>query len=186
MHVFSVTMTVMSVSVRIESEHRAYVFAVVRKFLDSAADAEDVTQEALLLAHRHRESFRGDSRYRTWLYRIAVTSALGFLRSRRRSRVHGFDSATSHLLEAMVDPSKSPETHVIDAEWHAQVERALFELPPNYRDVLIARFDATEPEIAAKFGITVANVKIRTHRARKQLRDTLDRVTDDVPRACAA
>jgi len=175
-NVFSFIVNVMNDSAMLAAEDRNYVYAVVRKFLDSPADAEDVTQEALLLAHRHRDSFRGESRYRTWLYRIAVTSALGFLRSRRRSRVHGFDSATSHLLESMVDPSKSPETHILDAERHAQIGRALVQLPNNYREVLLARVDATEPEIAAKFGISVANVKIRTHRARKQLREHLERI----------
>src|SRR6266481_2636665 len=48
------------------------------------ADAEDVTQDALLLAHRYRESFRGDSRYSTWLYRVTATAALMFLRRQRR------------------------------------------------------------------------------------------------------
>jgi RNA polymerase sigma-70 factor (ECF subfamily) len=163
----------MTDSVAFAPEHRQLVFAVVRKFVDSAADADDVTQEALLLAYRHRDSFRGDSRYRTWLYRIAVTSALGFLRKRRRSRVHGFDAATSHLLELMEDTSKSPEALIADAQYLAQVEHAVEALPASYRDVLLARVDATEPEIAARFGITVANVKIRTHRARKQLRATL-------------
>ena len=176
----------MAESVAFAPEHRAFVYAVVRKFLESAADADDVTQEALLLAYRHRDSFRGDSRYRTWLYRIAVTSALGFLRKRRRSRVHGFDAATHHLLEAMVDPAKSPEALLADAEFHVQVERALVELQPTYREVLLARVDATEPEIAAQIGISVANVKIRTHRARKQLRATLERVDADHREARAA
>jgi len=168
--------------VMFEPQHREFVFAVVRKFLNSAADADDVTQEALLLAYRHRASFRGDSLYRTWLYRIAVTSALGFLRKHRRSRVHGFDSATHHLMDAMVDPARSPEELIVDSEWHARVERALVELAPHYRDVLLARVDATEHEIAARLGISVANVKIRTHRARKQLRATLARIDE----ACAA
>jgi DNA-directed RNA polymerase specialized sigma24 family protein len=53
------------------------------------------------------------------------------------------------------------------------VHRALDELAPLYRDVLLARFDATAPEVAAELGISVANVKIRTHRAWKQLRDRL-------------
>jgi RNA polymerase sigma-70 factor (ECF subfamily) len=166
----------MADSVSFAPAHRDFVFAVVRKILDSGADAEDVTQEALLLAYRHRDQFRGDSRYRTWLYRIAVTTALGFLRKRRRSRIAGFDAATHHLLEGMIDPAKSPEAQIADAEHRTQIEQALVELQPTYREVLLARVDATEPEIAAKFGISVANVKIRTHRARKQLRATMERL----------
>jgi RNA polymerase sigma-70 factor, ECF subfamily len=176
MNVFSFIVTDMADSVAFAPEHREFVFAVVRKFLHSAADADDVTQEALLLAYRHRDQFRGDSRYRTWLYRIAVTTALGYIRKHRRSRITGFDAATHHLLEGMVDPAKSPETLIADAEHRAQIERALVELQPTYREVLLARVDATEPEIAARFGISVGNVKIRTHRARKQLRVAMDRI----------
>ena len=51
-----------------------------------ATDAEDVTQEAMLLAHRYRDSFRGESRYSTWLYRVTATAALMFLRKQRRLR----------------------------------------------------------------------------------------------------
>lgn len=183
MNVFSVILAVMAESVSFAPEDRAFVYAVARRFLNCPADADDVTQEALLLAYRHRDSFRGESRYRTWLYRIAVTTALGFLRKRRRSRTEGLDAVHHHLLEAMVDPADSPERAIADAEQQALVERALVELTPAYRDVLLARAgEATEPEIAARFGISVANVKIRTHRARKQLRATLDRFEE----ACAA
>ena len=54
------------------------------KYVRNDQDAEDVTQDALLLAHRYRESFRGESRYSTWLYRVTATAALMFLRRQRR------------------------------------------------------------------------------------------------------
>src|SRR5215469_3095868 len=63
---------------------RAYVRSVAMKYVRDEADAEDVTQEAMLLAHRHRDAFRGDSRYSTWLYRVTATAALMFLRRQRR------------------------------------------------------------------------------------------------------
>ena len=50
------------------------------KYVRNETDAEDVTQDALLLAHRYRDSFRGESRYSTWLYRVTATAALMFLR----------------------------------------------------------------------------------------------------------
>src|SRR5690242_60674 len=63
---------------------RAYVRSVALKYVRDDEDAEDVTQDAMLLAHRYRDSFRGDSRYTTWLYRVTATAALMFLRRRRR------------------------------------------------------------------------------------------------------
>ena len=65
-------------------EERAYVFAVAMKYVKDEDAAADVTQDALLLAHRHRAKFRGDSRYSTWLYRIAASAALMYLRQHRR------------------------------------------------------------------------------------------------------
>ena len=65
---------------------RQYVFSVAMKYLKDEDAAEDVTQDALLLAHRHRDSFRGDSRFSTWLYRVAATTALMYLRKQRRRR----------------------------------------------------------------------------------------------------
>src|SRR3569623_2520392 len=63
---------------------RAYVKSVAMKYVRDDQDAEDVTQDALLLAHRYRSSFRGESRYSTWLYRVTATAALMILRKQRR------------------------------------------------------------------------------------------------------
>jgi RNA polymerase sigma-70 factor, ECF subfamily len=153
-------------------DDRGYVYAVARRIVGSAEDAEDVTQETLLLAYRNRAAFRGESRYRTWLYRIAFTTAVGFLRRRGRSReaLVANDEAFARQLE---DGAPSPEEHVIEAELAAVVRGAIDELSPAYRDVLLARIDATEPEVARRLGLSVANVKVRAHRARHQLRHAL-------------
>src|SRR5688500_20370710 len=63
---------------------RAYVKSVAMKYVRNEQDAEDVAQDAMLLAHRYRDSFRGESRYSTWLYRVTATAALMFLRRQRR------------------------------------------------------------------------------------------------------
>src|SRR5260370_10474105 len=63
---------------------RAYVRSIALKYVRNDQDAEDVTQDAMLLAHRYRDSFRGESRYTTWLYRVTATAALMFLRRQRR------------------------------------------------------------------------------------------------------
>jgi RNA polymerase sigma-70 factor (ECF subfamily) len=155
-------------SITFGPEDRRFVYSVARRIVRSDDDAEDVAQEALLLAHRHIASFRGDSRLRTWLYRIAVTTALGHLRRSKRAQLH-----VSVADIALADPAKSPEAVFADAESDALVRDAVAELEPPYRDVLIARAHATEQEVAACLGITVANVKVRAHRARHQLKTVL-------------
>jgi RNA polymerase sigma-70 factor, ECF subfamily len=153
-------------------EDRGFVYAVARRIVGTAEEAEDVTQDTLLTAYRNREAFRGESRYRTWLYRIAFTTALGHLRRRGRSR-ESLAANDEGLDYAMPDGALSAESQLIQAEQERIVRKAVDGLAPPYRSVLVARANATEPEVASQLGITIANVKVRAHRARKQLRDAL-------------
>lgn len=153
-------------SVTFDPSDRGFVYAVARRIVRSETDAEDVTQDALLLAYRYRDRFRGDSRYRTWLYRIASTTALGHLRRQRRSREQLEDAPRD-----LATPDPSPEQEAASREELVQLERAIAELPATYRDVLVLRaFSHSEQAIAKRLGISVGNVKIRTHRARARLR----------------
>src|SRR6478672_10592855 len=129
-------------SITFGAKDRQFVYSVARRIVRSDEDADDVAQEALLLAHRHISSFRGDSRLRTWLYRIAVTTALGHLRRTKRARLH-----VPVADIPLPDPAKSPEAVVADAETDAIVREAVQELEPLYRDVLIARAYASEAEV---------------------------------------
>jgi RNA polymerase sigma-70 factor, ECF subfamily len=153
------------------AEDRGFVYAVARRIVGSPEEAEDVTQDTLLVAYRNREAFRGESRYRTWLYRIAFTTALGHLRRRGRSRESL--AANEEMMTGQAADAPSPEDRVMEAETAQVVRDAVAVLAPPYRDVLLARIDSTEPEVAARLGLSVANVKVRAHRARRQLRDAL-------------
>ncbi len=159
-------------SVTLGPDDRDYVYAVARKIVRAPDAADDVTQDALLLAFRHRDSFRGDSRYRTWLYRIAYTTALDYLRKAQRSHARVAPAGEAAAIE-VPDPARSPEALVRDAELANEARRAVDELPAMYRDILLARAELTEAEAAARLGITVANAKVRMHRARAQVRESL-------------
>jgi RNA polymerase sigma-70 factor, ECF subfamily len=156
-------------SIAFGPEERRFVYAVARRIVQNDDDADDVAQDTLLLAHRNLGSFRGESRFRTWLYRIATTTALGHLRRSKRARLQ-----ISIADLQLVDPGKSAEQTVGDAELDELVRGAVDELEPPYRDVLLARAEASEVETAEQLGISVANVKVRAHRARKQLRTVLE------------
>lgn len=151
-------------------EERGYVYAIARRYVPEQ-EAEDVAQEAMLLAYRHRDAFRGEARYRTWLYRIASTTALGYLRRKRRSREQLAVDATMH---DPVSEALSPEQTVASQEETVRVDRAIDQLAPKFRAVVELRAaEHSETEIARELGISVANVKIRMHRARAALRGEL-------------
>src|SRR6476619_6282287 len=83
------TKTSPTTPIKFTERERDFVFGVAMKYMKDEEKAADVTQDALLLAYRHRDSFRGDSKPTTWLYRIAATTSLMHLRK---------DRSTPHLM----------------------------------------------------------------------------------------
>jgi RNA polymerase sigma-70 factor (ECF subfamily) len=147
---------------------RAFVYAIARRIVGSPEAAEDVAQDAMLLAYVHRDAFRGDSRFRTWLYRVAATAALGYLRKVKRSRevLNLEDDAVRDLRDA----SASPEAIVAHREAVAVANQLLADLEPAFRDVVVMRSEYSEADTAKRLGLSIANVKVRAHRARAKLR----------------
>lgn len=154
---------------------RSYVRSIAMKYVHNEHDADDITQDAMLLAHRYRDSFRGDSRYSTWLYRVTATAALMFLRKQRRlsreipaSGATGGDDDGTPWLERVPAPSD------LRAEVLARVDLgvvadAVAKLGAKYPAVFWKRYGEgrTETEIAKEMGVSVAAVKTRAFRARQ-------------------
>jgi RNA polymerase sigma-70 factor (ECF subfamily) len=165
-------------SPKLGDAERRYVFSVAMKYVKDEDAAEDVTQDALLLAHIHRDSFRGASRFSTWLYRVAATTALMYLRRRRRRAQEILepgildDERDDRLTPDHRDEEPGPEARVAAAEEVALADRTVADMGARYRDVFWLRFQDgwSEAEIAERLGIQVATVKTRTHRARQALR----------------
>ena len=152
---------------------RAYVRSVAMRYVRDDSDADDVTQDALLLAHRYRDSFRGESRYSTWLYRVTATAALMFLRKQRRL-------AREIPASGTVDDEGSPwidrqpaatdvRAEVIAREELKCVAEAVAALGAKYPLVFWKRYGEgrTETEIAKELRISVAAVKTRAFRGRQ-------------------
>lgn len=152
---------------------RSYARSVAMKYVHDEQDAEDVAQDALLLAHRYRDSFRGDSRYSTWLYRVTATAALMFLRKQRRNAREipssaAVDEDGTPLLERH-PASTDPRAEVIARRELDGVRRAVAALGSRYPAVFWKRYGEgrTETEIAREMGISVAAVKTRAFRSRQ-------------------
>jgi RNA polymerase sigma-70 factor (ECF subfamily) len=173
--------TRMVLSPELSDRERQYVFSVAMKYLKDPDAAEDVTQDALLLVHRHRDSFRGDSRFSTWLYRVAATTALMYLRKqRRRGRELPMPLRTDEERDQPApiehtDSVSGPAERVAAAEEVALVDRRLRAMGDRYRRVFWMRFadGFSEAEIAERLGLHLSTVKTRTHRARQAVRAAL-------------
>jgi len=154
---------------------RAYVRSIAMKYVHNEHDAEDVTQDAMLLAHRYRDSFRGDSRYSTWLYRVTATAALMFLRKQRRSSREIPSSGTgvteddaTPWLDRVAAPTDLRAEMIARADLGV-VAAAVAKLGAKYPAVFWKRYGEgrTETEIAKELGVSVAAVKTRAFRARQ-------------------
>ncbi|HUJ60326.1 MAG TPA: sigma-70 family RNA polymerase sigma factor [Kofleriaceae bacterium] len=152
---------------------RAYVRSVAMKYVRNDQDAEDVTQDAMLLAHRYRDSVRGESRYSTWLYRVTATAALMFLRKQRRvAREIPSSSAVTEDGTPLLDrqpAATDTRAQLIARTELAAVGRAVAALGTKYPAVFWKRYGEgrTETEIAAELGVSVATVKTRAFRGRQ-------------------
>lgn len=152
---------------------RTYVRSIAMKYVRDEQDAEDVTQDAMLLAYRYRDAFRGDSRYSTWLYRVTATAALMFLRRQRRRSREILASGTvdedgAGLLERQAAPTDLRAEVIARTELGVAAE-AVAQLGAKYPAVFWKRYGEgrTETEIARELGVSVAAVKTRAFRARK-------------------
>jgi RNA polymerase sigma-70 factor (ECF subfamily) len=167
----------------IMQRHNRRLFRVARGVLHDDAEAEDVVQEAYVRAFTHLDGFRGEAQLSTWLTRIALNEALGRLR-RQRTMVGLKDiDAIDDQGEARVIylPSarqdSDPEAAAARAQVRRLLERAVDELPDSFRMVFVLRDieEMSTEETASHLGLRPETVKTRLHRARRLLRQLLDR-----------
>ena len=165
-------------TIKFTAKEREFVYGVAMKYMKDEEKAHDVTQDALLLAYRHRDSFRGDSRFTTWLYRIAATTALMHLRKDRRvPLMQSIDGAPANddgrrwRTSRATRPRRPRTTGRRRRRWQIAGER-LAELGDKYGKIFSMRFveGYSESEIARKLSLNVATVKTRAYRARAHLR----------------
>jgi RNA polymerase sigma-70 factor (ECF subfamily) len=152
-------------------------------------DRRDLLQATLMQVVRRLGSFRGDSSFSTWLFRVTANEALMMMRSQRRHRarlVEGLDFDDLGALPAANDaaPERS-DVMVANAERDEAIRTALADLPQDYRDVVEAHYhqDLGLQEIADRFSLSESAVRSRLHRARTRLRSLLEAtpiVSDDV------
>ena len=167
----------------IMQRHNRRLYRVARSVLDDDAEAEDVVQEAYARAFTHLDGFRGEAQLSTWLTRIALNEALGRLRRRRLMvGLNQIDTINDQgearvIYLPSVHQDSNPETAAARAEVRRLLERAVDELPDTFRMVFVLR-DIEEmsiEETASQLGLRPETVKTRLHRARRLLRQSLDK-----------
>jgi len=159
---------------KLVTEYERAVYAIAQRMTGNAEDAADMTQETFIKAYNSLSSFRGDSKFSVWLYRIANNVCLDFLRSRSRKPTVSLSAEDDDGEETQLDiadESQSPELLLESALTRDAVRRGLDSLPPDYKQILLLREiqGLSYEEIAAALGIESGTVKSRIFRARKRL-----------------
>ncbi len=161
--------------------HERAVFITTQAILKNEADAEDAAQEAVLKAFTNLAKFRGDSKFSTWLIRIAANEALMKLRKGRRQKLHDSldeqrtDEEGDYIPRDFADWREIPSEALQKKELRQALSRALASLTPKHREVFVLRDvqHFTIAETAHLLGIKESAVKTRLLRARLQMRDAL-------------
>ena len=158
-------------------KYRQRVYRLAYNVLRNQEDAWDVAQESFIKAYRALPSFRGQSAFYTWLFRIVMNVAHDKARQRGAAgRAFGTERVTEEEWErTMPDPGEEPDTAALRAEQRARITRALETLPEHHRAIIMLSDleGLSYREIADVLNIPMGTVMSRLHNARKRLRTAL-------------
>lgn len=154
------------------SAHEKYVYTIAYKMLQNREDAEDASQETFLKAYTGLDSFRGESKFSVWLYRIAANVCTDMLRRRTGVVVSLQSEEDGEETELpLPDLRYAPETELEKKELREAVSRAMEQLPEDYRRTLVLRElgGQSYEEIGRILRLEPGTVKSRLFRARKKM-----------------
>src|SRR6201988_2287983 len=157
------------------------VFRIEQHITQNREDAQDVVQDAFLKAYEKLDQFQGNSKFYTWLVRIAVNEALMRLRKRRTGKMVSIDedieTEEGSVPRDLADWAPDPEQNYSQSELADILRKTIQGLPPGFRIVFVLRDveGLSTEETAESLGLSIPAVKSRLLRARLQLRERLSR-----------
>ena len=157
------------------------IFRIARHITQNKEDAEDIVQDTFLKAYRKLDQFQGNSKFYTWLVRIAVNESLMRLRKRRNSKTVSMDDEVQteegSVPRDFAAWGPNPEQEYSQGELGEILRKTIAGLPPGFRSVFTLRDveNLSTEETAELLGLSIPAVKSRLLRARLQLRDRLTR-----------
>jgi len=159
------------------------IFSFIYRMVMSVEDARDLTQEVFLQAFRSLETFRGNAKFSTWLYRIAANKTLDFLRKNKSAgRLESIDVLGENVARAEL-PNNTPENIVLREEKIRKLRRLISGLPDKYRMTLVLFHyeNLTYQQISDTLELPVKTVATRLYRAKLILRESLGGENDGLP-----
>lgn len=170
---------------RLVLAHQDQVYSLAYRFMGQQAAAEDAAQEAFIRAFRAIRTFRGEH-FRAWLLSITANACRDELRRQRRRPTRSLDAPISDDDASTLDPpdpGATPESMALNAELRGALERALLQLPEEWRLIVVLAdvHGLSYDEVATAAALPLGTVKSRLSRARGRLRDILIATGELVP-----
>jgi RNA polymerase sigma-70 factor (ECF subfamily) len=162
-------------------KYERQLFRIAQHITQNREDAEDVMQDAFLKAYEKLDQFQGNSKFYTWLVRIAVNESLMRLRKRRTGRMVSIDedleTDEGTVPRDLADWAPDPEQNYTQSELGKILEKTIKGLPPGFKVVFELRDvqGLSTEDTAEALGLSIPAVKSRLLRARLQLRERLSR-----------
>jgi RNA polymerase sigma-70 factor (ECF subfamily) len=162
--------------------YQGKIFRLAQRVTENREDAEDVLQETFMKAYEHLEQFKGDSKFYTWIVRIAVNQSLMKLRRRKTDKSvsldETIDTGEDTVTREIAAWGEDPEQRFSREELGGILDSAIQSLEPLYRSVFLLRDveELSTEDTADALGLSVPAVKSRLLRARLQLRERLTRL----------
>ncbi|MFA7444439.1 MAG: RNA polymerase sigma factor [Flavobacteriaceae bacterium] len=160
------------------------LYRVIRSYLNDENQIEDVMQSTYIKAYIKLHQFNQKSQFSTWLIRIAINESLAELKKKGKI-VHlsdyNPDTENKFILELPDQKNLNPQEKMANQETKQLLESAIDQLDPKYRAVFIMKEveDMSLKEIATALDLSLANVKIRLHRSKEMLKETLYRLSNN-------
>jgi len=153
-------------------KHQDFIFNAVNKYVRFEEEARDITQEVFVKAYENIEKFRGDSKFSSWLYRIAYNLSMNWS-ERVKGRETQLDDGFAETLAAPPDLTEELYERELIL---ARITEILDEIPLKYKVVIKLHYfeEKSYQEIAGALGIPINTVKIQLLRAKEHIRKKLD------------
>lgn len=152
-------------------EYAPMVFHVVRRFINDDDEVEEMAQQIFVKAYERLEKFDMKSKFSTWLYALSMNHCRDYAKNVRRDN-KVFSQMDQEELRSKLSSDTSPADDLESKEMNRMLEEALTRITPDFAEAFLMKYreDISYNEMSERLNVTVSALKVRVHRARKELR----------------
>ena len=153
------------------------IFHLMRSYVREENAVQDLAQEVFIKAYNNLSTFGFQSKFSSWIYRIAINQCKDYLKNVRRKNIT-LSSLDSKSIDSLFENDASQLDELVNTELHEKLKTAIDLLPDVYRNALLLKYmnDMTYKAMSEELGDSVESLKVRVHRARNELKSIMDQM----------